>query len=248
MTPTKQLLSGFEPISLKQMDKVKLLNRMDTKYAFNEKLLPLLLQNLTAHYDILEIDEQREYPYQTVYFDTENFTTYMHHHNGRLSRYKIRLRRYLASDQNFFEIKCKNNKKRTIKTRITVEGYSPEIAGPSEELLLKLTPYTAKELMPVLTVNYSRITFVSKNMDERVTIDTNLAYKAGLNEKSFNKLIIAEIKQDKTEVSPFTRELHRLHINELRISKYCLGILSLYEGIKQNNFKPKVRSINHILS
>lgn len=248
MTPTEQMLSGFEPITLKQMDKVKLLNRMDTKYLFNEKMLPSVLLNLSEYYRILEIDGRRAYPYETLYFDNEKFTTYIDHHNGKLNRHKIRFRKYVASGQSFFEIKFKNNKKRTIKTRIEVDGIAPVISGPSEELLLRITPFSAMELMPKLTVNYSRITFVNKKMDERVTIDIGLAYHTVAGEKSFDKLIIAEIKQNRAEASPFSQQLHALHINRLRISKYCLGVLSLYEGVKKNNFKPKILAINRILS
>jgi hypothetical protein len=242
------VLSAYEPISLSKMDSVKLLNRMDTKFIFNKNLLPEVLGQLLHSYRILEIEGQRMTQYRTLYYDTPDFNNYFEHHNGKLDRYKVRLRQYVNSGQVFFEIKFKNNKKRTIKTRMEAEKYRPEIDCEEALFLGENSPFHSSDLVPVLTVNYARITFVSKQLDERVTVDINLSFEKGQEHKSYENLVIAEIKQNRCHASPFTRRLHQLHVNELRVSKYCLGALSLYPDLKRNNFKPKVLTINRILA
>ena len=44
------------PISLDEMDDVKLMNRTDTKFAFKASKLPLLLQKILPFYKVLNID------------------------------------------------------------------------------------------------------------------------------------------------------------------------------------------------
>lgn len=248
MNLKEDILSSFQSISLEQMDSVKLLNRVDTKFIFNLNRLPEVLSDLEDQYYILETDGQRLYPYLTTYFDTDQFSAYVNHHNGKLNRHKVRIRTYVTSNQHYFEIKFKDNKKRTIKTRIRVPDNEPVISGEKEKLLLKHSPYTANELSPKLTVKFSRMTLVNKKMNERITLDTNLTFILDHVEKSYDGLMIAEVKQGKTEVSPFIRRLHRLHVNPARLSKYCIGVISMYDGIKYNQFKETLLNINKLVS
>ena len=62
----------FTPISLKNMDGVKLMNRSDTKFTFSSKKLPILLEKLIPFYNVLEINGKRLHSYKSLYFDTEN--------------------------------------------------------------------------------------------------------------------------------------------------------------------------------
>ena len=47
---------------------------------------------------------------------------YLAHQNGRVIREKIRVRTYVSSGLTFLEVKNKNNKGRTDKKRIRVQG------------------------------------------------------------------------------------------------------------------------------
>ena len=49
----------FTPISLKNMDGVKLMNRSDTKFTFSSQKLPILLEKLIPFYNVLEINGKR---------------------------------------------------------------------------------------------------------------------------------------------------------------------------------------------
>lgn len=68
------ILNTFSPISLTEMDRVKLMNRIDTKFAFRIGLLEELLHELKAEYKILEINTIRIPKYESLYFDDAQFS------------------------------------------------------------------------------------------------------------------------------------------------------------------------------
>jgi hypothetical protein len=243
-----QILNLFQPISLTEMDEVALMNRVDTKYVFVLEQLPLILKQIQNDYRILDINNVRINKYESLYFDTKNLDLYYHHHRGKANRYKIRFRKYVETNLLFFEVKFKTNKDRTIKDRIKQDEIGKFITGTAEELMLNTTTLKSSELEPKIWINYSRITFVSKNALERVTIDLNLSFKNDIQEKTIDNLVIAEVKQGKFHLSPFIKIMKKYHIRQKAISKYCYGIVTLYNVIKQNNFKPKLILIKKILN
>lgn len=247
MNTLSQTLSRFEPISLEQMDDVRLMDRKDTKFVFRIEQLPFFLEQISKDYRVLEVASTRINRYETLYFDTGDFQLYLNHQNGKLNRYKIRFRKYVESNLSFFEIKFKNNKGRTIKERIKRDGIEYKIEGKAQELINERTPLDPGSLMPMLWVNYSRITLVNKSSRERLTMDINLSFKNGAADKYFHNLVIAEVKQERSSPSPFLRIMRQYHIREGFISKYCLGILSLYGQVKKNNFKPRLLNLNRLI-
>ena len=50
MKHIKKIIDTFDPISLAEMDEVKLLDRTDTKYMFNIKALPDILMKASEHH------------------------------------------------------------------------------------------------------------------------------------------------------------------------------------------------------
>ncbi|MCX6304654.1 MAG: polyphosphate polymerase domain-containing protein [Bacteroidetes bacterium] len=246
MSTIDEMITLFEPIPLEKMDEVKLLNRMDSKFIFNAAKLPCVLEQLYASYYVLEIGMVRLQRYETLYFDTPEHRLYLNHHNKRLNRFKVRSRKYVDSGLCYFEIKFKNNKGRTLKERNRQKGPQEEITGKQERLLTTTTKLTPGMLQPVLWVNFTRITLVNHGMSERVTIDTGLTFRHGLAERSYPGLVIAEVKQDRSAPSVISGILHREHVPGTNISKYCLGIISLNQEIKQNNFKQKLIHINKL--
>ena len=115
VSPTQTIINSYAPISLNEMADVALLNRTDTKYVMTTGTLLAALRHLNNDYRVLEVNGARLHHYQTLYFDTADFTLYQHHHAGASNRYKVRSRAYVESDLAFFEVKRKTNKKRTIK-------------------------------------------------------------------------------------------------------------------------------------
>ncbi|MEZ4905966.1 MAG: polyphosphate polymerase domain-containing protein [Spirosomataceae bacterium] len=240
IAPILQRNSDFEPISLSEMDTVKLLNRTDTKYLFANELLPDLLERLRPHYQMLEINGRRGADYQTLYFDTPQLELYHAHQSGRLNRYKIRQRSYVNTGLKFTEIKHKNNKGRTIKTRLEQELPLGDLQQPClYDFLTQGIPHSPNDLKPILWVDYTRLTLVNLQTNERVTLDLNLTFRNQYQQIGPFQVVIAEVKQDKAGGSFFARLMKEHHIREGGISKYCLGVLSLYPNVKQNRFKRK---------
>ena len=81
------ILNTFSPISLAEMDRVKLMNRIDTKFAFRIGLLEELLHELKSEYKILEINTIRTPKYESLYFDDEIFSFFQDHHKGKTDRF-----------------------------------------------------------------------------------------------------------------------------------------------------------------
>ncbi|MFM9943934.1 MAG: polyphosphate polymerase domain-containing protein [Bacteroidia bacterium] len=245
MNGISDILNSFEPITLKEMDSVKLMNRTDRKFCFNTDRLSEILNLITSHYRILEIQQKRLSRYQTLYYDTANYDLYKLHQNGKLNRYKIRHRTYIESDLGFLEVKFKNNKGRTIKSRVNNREVPSEWKATHTEFINLKTPYNPEVLIPAIWINYNRLTLVNKTSAERLTIDLNLEFIKNETTLGFDKLVIAEVKQDKKNNSPFFNVMKQMHIREGSISKYAMGI-ALTCDVKKNNFKPKLKTISKI--
>lgn len=244
-------LTTFKPISLVEMDRVKLMNRIDTKYVIGWHQLPELLTKAALEYRILEIDGSRVSPYSSIYFDTKDVQMYTMHHNGKLNRYKVRMRSYLQSGDTYLEVKRKNNKGRTSKKRIRIPGEQFEslTLDEIEKIFIRnKTPYEFENLKPQLQNIFHRITLVDYNQTERVTLDIGLNFKKIGFDTSFpmDKIVIVEIKQDGAASSSFKRLLDEASVHPKRISKYCLGMILTNPGLKYNRFKEKILLINKI--
>ncbi|MFL5752295.1 MAG: polyphosphate polymerase domain-containing protein [Bacteroidia bacterium] len=239
------ILKKFDPIQLKEMNDVKLMNRTDTKFTFNLNRFEAVMEDVQKNYRILDIDGSRLCRYETLYYDTPAFHLYTQHHNAKLNRYKIRHRTYVESGLGFLEVKFKNNKGRTIKDRIKKPDVPYLWEKGDEEFLRTLLPFEPAILVPALWVNYSRLTLVSNTNAERVTIDLNLEFVRKDQSKNLNQIVIAEVKQEKKKPSEFMKVMKKYHIAEGSISKYCLGVVYTCDQVKKNNFKSKLLSLKH---
>ena len=250
-------ISKYDPISLSEMENVKLMNRIDTKYAVPISVLPAILEAAQADYFAQEIDGQRIATYDTMYYDTDTLDMYVRHHDRQLVRQKIRVRQYVESDLTFLEIKRKNNKGRTKKKRIAVPGFaiSADTFGESkretwsvEDFIAAKSRYQWSELSPHLSTRFHRITLVNKAKTERLTIDMDLVWDNVVTgeSKTFPELVIVELKRDGNVPSPMNKIMLDLRIHPLKISKYCIGTALTTPKIKQNRFKSKIRKIEKL--
>jgi hypothetical protein len=243
-----EILKEFDSISLKEMDRVKLQDRIDTKFMFRDEMLPGVLQQMREHYFVLEIQDIRYNHYETLYFDTDKFDLYLNHHNGKVNRYKFRARKYVESNLHFFEVKFKSNKGRTIKERIKRPEIQHQIQDSSHELVKSFSNVNPDSLIAKLWVNYRRMTFVSKTSAERLTIDTKLTFIDDTQKIQIGGLAIAEVKQGNArDKSYFVSLMRKNKVKERSISKYCLGVISLNEKIKKNNFKATLLYLQKLL-
>ena len=247
-------LVRLSPITLEEMDSIKLMNRIDTKYLTEAKTLGLILEDAAdAGYMTLETEGNRNSPYNSVYFDTPELKTFLDHHNRRLNRQKVRTRIYEDSGLAFLEIKRKNNKGRTKKKRIPIPA--GEMMDFSEDkdavgYLEENSVFTMDQLSPVLSTAFRRITLVNPGKNERITIDTSLKFsnfRTG-KEASLLDTVIIEIKQDGRTESRMKRILLDRRVKPVRVSKYCVAVTLTDLNVKSGRFKQKVRKIEKIIN
>ncbi len=246
MSNLPQIVADFLPISLDEMDDVKLMSRTDTKFAFKANKMPLLLEKLLPFYRVLAIDGKLIHDYKSLYYDTDNRKFYLDHHNGSVNRNKIRFREYVGSKLTFLEIKRKNNKGKTIKKRMKVDAISNELSEKQQNYIEKIIG-RPMDVNAKQWINFSRITFVHKTQKERLTIDVNLTFENSDEKGDMKHIVIAEVKQERmSRSSDFMRIAKEMHILPIRISKYCLTTLALNPELKKNRFKKKVLFINKL--
>ena len=121
------LLTGYEPISLAELNRSALLNRVDTKYIMHFEKLSQVLESLSGSYRLLDTNHDRPNHYRTLYFDTEQFTLYQQHHNHMRNRYKVRCREYVDTQVSFLEIKKRPTKTAPSNTGCRYLEYKPAL-------------------------------------------------------------------------------------------------------------------------
>ncbi|MGV8135364.1 MAG: polyphosphate polymerase domain-containing protein [Mangrovibacterium sp.] len=239
-----ELLKTFTPISLADMEQVTLMNRFDSKYQVHARLLPFLLKFLSPDYFILEIDGTREQTYRTMYFDTAENRFYLAHHNGKQNRIKIRKREYENSGLVFLEIKSKSNKGKTSKIRIPADAFTPVLSDREKDFINSACGHSADELMLKSFNHFSRITLVSKQMNERCTIDTSLLFESMHTCRTVRDLVIIELKQEcNGKNTRLANWLKAGRVYPRGFSKYCIGRVFTEPQLKRNNFKPTILSL-----
>ena len=242
-------LLPFDPISLEELGASALMDRVETEFILSLRQLPEFLGQLHADYSVLEVSGKRISSYQTAYLDTEKLHCYHEHHRRRKKRYKLRFRKYVDSDLNFFELKRKDNG-RTDKRRMRLETDEAQL-GDMEAGFLQRSEIDPSGWKQKLLNRYQRITLVSKHQAERVTLDLNIEFSHNGVDEQLGDLVILELKQAKaSRKTPVYKALRRQQIRPFNISKYCIGLIKTHgqEKLKHNRFKKKllkIAKINH---
>ena len=245
----KTLAANFAPISLKQMDAVALLNRVDTKFVLTTTQLMTALAQIQPAYWMLSIDGQRLNHYRTLYFDSPDFALYHAHVNERAERYKVRSREYIDSHLAFMEVKHKTRKDRTIKDRIPTTGQVVQLTPDLENWLHQVSPLEGGVLEPKLWNTFTRLTLVSKQYTERVTLDIDLTFYTADKATRLNGLAIAEVKMDIAHGdSPFLEQMRAQKIRQEGFSKYSVGVATLYDQVKKNALKAKMLWLQKLMA
>ncbi len=236
-------INRFAPIALSQMEGVTLMNRTDRKYWFSTTELSALLSEVSSDYFVLEIEGERALPYSSIYYDTQHNEMFANHHRGKLNRYKVRRRCYVATGNSFLEVKFKSNKGRTIKRRQPSEYGSLHFSPSDSEFIESNTPYRSEELTPTLESHFRRIMLVSREMNERCTIDCEVHFRDGCRCGGLPNITIVEVKSDGRQHSSIAEALQRRRIRPSGFSKYFVGRSMISKGLKCNRFKPLQRQL-----
>ena len=245
-TQLHTILNDFHCHQLADLNKANLMDRVDVKFMLPLKILPQLLQQLQNHYSVLEIKGKRVSQYYNKYYDTQDLNFYQAHHNGKLNRYKLRQRTYVDTNTSFLEVKFKNNRKRTIKSRINCHTDSKSDKQCHDFITQQMgTPFN--DLIVSQQSGYNRIALANEETAERLTLDFNLWYQAshGSDKVVPSGFFIAELKQYKrSKLSPFFQLMSENNLFPTSFSKYCIGCALLYKNVvKTNQFKAVLRKV-----
>jgi len=243
-----QLLNEMSPISLKDMDAVRLMNRIDTKYVIHAERFESFIKKIKNDYFVQEINGTRVNDYQTTYLDTPNEDMFLAHQNGKSDREKIRIREYIGSDLVFLEVKHKNNKGQTQKVRTAIPGRELFRNEDNCVFLHSHSNYELNNLFPIIENSFNRITLVNRSKTERLTLDCDISF---LNletrmSKMIPDIVVIEVKQNGQSFSPAREILAKERIRPVSISKYCLGAVLTNPSLKYNRFKKKLMQINKL--
>ncbi len=234
-----EALNQLETVTVDELvQNAALQTRIDRKYVVTSDQLDELLARLAGRARVLDIEGRRRFEYESVYFDTPSFDTYLAAAHGRPNRFKIRTRSYLADDACWIEVKLRNRAGQTVKHRFAHDfDQRHRLTDPSVSFantfpaLSRLTD----RLEPTLTTRYRRSTLLVDGT--RITIDHDVICTAvdgrrvGLDEE-----IIVETKSGGRSVSAADRALWALHLRPVTISKYGVGIAALHPDLPSNKW------------
>ena len=248
------LTKGFDPVSLDALnEKAEMLSRIDNKYVITKASLANSLSTLSAHFEILEIKEQRAFTYDTRYFDDLQRSAYFEHHQGLRKGFKVRVRRYADAGLCSLEVKVKGGRGMTEKYRQPYDATQLDALTPEAQSFARAT-YHAQynkpfgyDLRPALDVRYLRITLVAKAGGERMTIDTDLRFTNDHGTMPLGTGVF--IVETKSANGRGIADLHLRAIGERptkRCSKYCIGMAAMGEVSRYNRILPTMRKLGII--
>ena len=179
--------SYWQNITLDELNnKAAMQTRMDRKYIVDADYAASVLAELPAEASVLEIEGQREFAYDSVYFDTPNLVSYYAAATDRPDRFKVRTRSYLDTNTCFLEVKTEGERAMTVKERIPYsindrDKLTEEGRQYVNEALYGILDTPAIEFEPVISTGYRRTTIYlpaseQNPVDSRLTIDRNLTW------------------------------------------------------------------------
>ncbi len=250
----REALHNLLPITLEEMDSIKLMNRVDTKYLTDEATLVKVLEDsAAAGYRALVTGGSMVIPYNSIYYDTKGLRMFLDHRNQKLNRQKVRTREYVNSGIAYLEIKRKKNNGRVKKKRIQIPpGEMTDFStdGDAVSFLERQSDFTLSRLSPVLSTEFDRITLVNPSKTERITIDKRLEFNNFRTGKRASLLdtVIIEIKQDGRAASQMKGILLDHRVKPVRVSKYCVAVTLTDSSARSGRFKEKVRAIEKTIN
>ena len=225
-----------------------LLTRVDRKYVVPLATFERLVGALGAEWSALEIDGSRLFGYSSVYFDTPDLLTYRAHLQGRRRRYKVRVRRYVDSDDCMLEVKRKGAARAAPSRSVSRirPGSSPTSATTADASSSTAYGCTAtlrsRRSCPVVATSNRRATLTSLTDTARLTVDTDLTCGWGGSTTALRAGHVVLESKVEGHASTVDRLLRALGERPAAISKYCLGVASLDLGVPTNPWRRTLRT------
>lgn len=243
------VLGRFAPVTLDDLvTEAALLTRVDRKYVVPRTRVDDVLAALDPATRVLEIDADRSFAYESVYFDTPDLLSFHMAARPRRRRFKLRTRRYLDTGGAFLEIKTRGARGTTVKDR---EPYDPTLTdrltadarGDVADALdaIGVRGDRAHELQPTLLTRYRRTTLLSPDGVGRATVDTDLEWlRPDGRGFALPGTAIVETKSG-AAASQVDRTLWRAGIRPSSVSKYATGMAALDDRLPGNRWARLLR-------
>lgn len=256
-------LRTMRPIDLATLARqAALMTRRDRKYLVDRAHVPVLVERLHESSQILEIEGRRQFGYQSCYFDTPALTSYVLAARRRPRRFKVRTRTYLDSDDQWLEVKLRDGRGHTHKSRIPWAPQATEglraggitTAGIGAEGAAFVTTQLAGtvtdpqrvvgQLAATLTTQYLRTTLHLPTDAARVTIDESLeAWDWAGNDALAPGMAIIETKGSGPACMA-DRVLWSLGQRPIRISKYATSLARMHPSLPATTWRPALRRLD----
>ncbi len=210
-----------------------LMTRTDRKYVLTAHEARDLLAALAPSARVLEINDERDFGYESTYFDTADLAAFRQAATRRRRRFKVRTRRYVDTGACFVEVKTRAARGVTVKERLPHDDDASLGAGrgfvADRLAAADLPDLAAAPLVPTLRTRYRRTTLLLP--DARMTVDTGLAWTllddgAPAAQAAAGDLVVVETKTGSAP-SGADRLLWRAGHRPDRISKYATGLAVL---------------------
>jgi hypothetical protein len=240
-----RLLARMDVITLAELvDRADLQTRRDRKYMVPIASLAGLLSEGARGGRVLEVNRLRGFDYESVYFDTPDLVSYYGAARRRPSRFKVRTRSYMDSNECVLEIKTRDGSGRTVKHR-TAHPFSKrgELGESDRQSILSVpaAAASASSLEVAMVVRYRRSTLTLNGELVRVTIDTDLTWHVPESKnRSLPGVVLVETKT-LGPPSAFDRSLWRQGFRPVVFSKYCTGLAALRPELPANKWNRPLR-------
>lgn len=213
--------------------------RRDRKYLLSVRTLASVLDAVDENARVLEINNQRTFAYESLYFDTEDFQSYYRSLRQRPDRFKVRVRIYKDSELSYLEAKTHDHHGRTVKQRRDRNGVmDPKLSSAEHAWLgdMREIDGLAANLTHMMTTRYVRATLALPNGEGRVTIDHHLEFSMNNGHTiALPSIVILESKGAGRPTS-IDRMLWRHGIRPVSISKFGCGMSLLAEELPSNHW------------
>ncbi|HUH00401.1 MAG TPA: polyphosphate polymerase domain-containing protein [Kofleriaceae bacterium] len=245
---SSEILGRFGVASPELLSRRRLLRRTDSKFVMRAGDLPAIVDSLADAYRVLLAGTVPLASYRTLYFDTPELDCFHDHRRGRRPRNKIRIRHYDERGLTFLEIKTKRSELETRKYRKARPFGETGLDASDRAFIAEHSGY-AGELGPTIWTDFRRLTLLSIDFNERVTIDLGLEFHRDGTRADIGDLAIVEIKQ-----SPFCmrsgamQALRRIGVRQASASKYCTATMLTRTGLRFNRLRPVLRTIERLSS
>ncbi len=233
-------VARLAPISLDELNALAALQeRVDRKYVLTQDRLAPMIEALTGRLAVLEIDHRRSFGYESVYFDTATFESYLGAAHRRRRRFKVRTRSYIDAQTTMLEVKTKATRGRTTKRRQPHDFDLRQHLGNDGRAFVDLAtghPGLGDLLLPTLTSHYRRTTLVDLDDVARLTIDSDLY----CTDWAFDvvKLAGRVVVETKSAGAPSAadRWLWSHGIRPVKISKFATCLAALHPELPSNKW------------